>query len=261
MFPMNAASILVSTGSSLVRIFASSRCSALASRSKLASEREVITSMSSVGSEDPWMMAANPPRTTNSTPSSKSTSQISTGSNLIGYVMGREDGHSHGFRSACSPHPPCVERGPRWTSATAHESGLHRRLVRLRSGSSTRPRCEFTPLVSRPFEVGDRSSARANEIVRRNRKHVVPRSRRRPHLVVLQQVRVNKHTQLCAVTKRRHATSGFGTLIRPESQSRSTRSNHQLATAVRTAMTHRRATIGAERALETANHSRSIVRQ
>jgi hypothetical protein len=40
--------------------------------------------------------------------------------------------------------------------------------------------------------------------------HVVPRTRCGPHLVVLQQVRVNEHTKLCAVTKRGHATVGFG---------------------------------------------------
>jgi hypothetical protein len=40
--------------------------------------------------------------------------------------------------------------------------------------------------------------------------HVVPRSRGGPHLVVLQQIRINEHMQLCAVTKRRNLTIGLG---------------------------------------------------
>jgi hypothetical protein len=77
----------------------------------------------------------------------------------------------------------------------------------------------------------------------------------------LQQVRIDEDTQILLKPKRGHATSGFGTFIRFGSRDRSTRSIHQFATTVRTAMTHRRATICAKRALETANHSRSIVRQ
>jgi len=59
------------------------------------------------------------------------------------------------------------------------------------------------------LQVGDDSPAGANKVVRCNREHVVPLAGRSPHLVVLQQVRINKHTQLSAVTKGRHATSGF----------------------------------------------------
>ena len=43
--------------------------------------------------------------------------------------------------------------------------------------------------------------------------HVVPRSGGGPHLVVLQQVRVDEHTQLRRVTKGWHATFGFGILL------------------------------------------------
>ena len=72
--------------------------------------------------------------------------------------------------------------------------------------------CELIP--SGPFQVGDRSTAGTNEIVRCNREHVDPRSRRRPHLVVLQQIRINEHAQLCAVTKRRNATVGLSNPLR-----------------------------------------------
>ena len=43
--------------------------------------------------------------------------------------------------------------------------------------------------------------------------HVVPRSRSGPHLVVLQQVRINKHAQLLGVAEGRNATIGFGNLF------------------------------------------------
>lgn len=58
-----------------------------------------------------------------------------------------------------------------------------------------------------------------HEIVRRDREHVVPGSRRRPRLVVLQQVWVDEDAQGSAVAKRRHATDcvavGFETANRP----------------------------------------------
>ncbi len=59
MFSMTAASSLVSIGSSPVRILASNRFSAVARRSRLAPERDGMTSTTSVGSGDPWMIAAN----------------------------------------------------------------------------------------------------------------------------------------------------------------------------------------------------------
>ena len=56
------------------------------------------------------------------------------------------------------------------------------------------------------FEVGDNATSNAHDVSRRCTEVVVPRSRSSPHLVVLQQVRINEHAQLCAVTKGRHAT-------------------------------------------------------
>ena len=63
------------------------------------------------------------------------------------------------------------------------------------------------------LQVGDRCTTCANEIIRRDRKHVVPRPSRRPHLVVLQQIRVDEHAQTGLVTEGGHATSGFGNLL------------------------------------------------
>ena len=63
------------------------------------------------------------------------------------------------------------------------------------------------------LEVGDYTTSDTNDVRRRSAEIVVPRSRRSPHLVVLQQVRINEHAQLCAVTKGRHATIGFGNLL------------------------------------------------
>ena len=60
------------------------------------------------------------------------------------------------------------------------------------------------------LQVGDNATGDAHEIVRCDREHIVPRSGRRPHLVVLQQVGINEHKQLGAVTERGHATGGFG---------------------------------------------------
>ena len=65
------------------------------------------------------------------------------------------------------------------------------------------------------FQVGDHTTGNTNDVVRCRTKVVVPRSRGSPHLVVLQQVRINKHTQLCAVTKGRHAAVGLGNSLKP----------------------------------------------
>ncbi|MEY4164925.1 MAG: hypothetical protein RL419_767, partial [Actinomycetota bacterium] len=43
---------------------------------------------------------------------------------------------------------------------------------------------------------------------------VIPRSRSSPHFVVLQQVRINEHAQLCCVAERRHAAIGLGNPMR-----------------------------------------------
>ena len=63
--------------------------------------------------------------------------------------------------------------------------------------------------MSQPLQVGDHSTARFHQLVRLDAEHVVPRARRRPHLVVLQQVRVDEHPQLLGVTERRRAGVGL----------------------------------------------------
>ena len=45
-----------------------------------------------------------------------------------------------------------------------------------------------------------------------SREHVAPCSRSRPHLFVLQQIRVDEDAQLSRVAERGHATSGIGNL-------------------------------------------------
>jgi len=60
------------------------------------------------------------------------------------------------------------------------------------------------------LEVGDHATSNTHDVIRICTEVVIPCSRSSPHLVVLQQVRINEHTQLCAVTKGRHAIIGFG---------------------------------------------------
>ena len=62
------------------------------------------------------------------------------------------------------------------------------------------------------LEVGDHTTSNTHDVIRVRTEVVIPRSRRSPHLVVLQQVGINEHTQLCAVTKGRHAAIGLGNL-------------------------------------------------
>ncbi len=62
----------------------------------------------------------------------------------------------------------------------------------------------------RALQVSDYSTSYTHNVCRRSAEVVIPCSRCCPHLVVLQQVRINEHTQLSAVTKGRHATIGFG---------------------------------------------------
>ena len=71
------------------------------------------------------------------------------------------------------------------------------------------------------LQVGHGSPAGFHQLVRLDTEHVVPRSRGRPHLVVLQQVRVDEHPQLLCVPEGRHAASGFG-------NQRAERSNDQV---------------------------------
>ena len=71
------------------------------------------------------------------------------------------------------------------------------------------------------LEVGDDTAGNTNDVIWVRTEVVIPRSRSSPHLVVLQQVRVNEHTQLSCVTKGRHATFVFGnptpeSHVRPE---------------------------------------------
>ena len=64
------------------------------------------------------------------------------------------------------------------------------------------------------LEVGDYSTSDTNDVIRVCTEVVVPRSRSRPHLVVLQQVGVYENTQLSAVTKGRHAIVGLSNPLR-----------------------------------------------
>ena len=58
---------------------------------------------------------------------------------------------------------------------------------------------------SAPLEVDNHRVTRSKEVVRCDREHVVPRPGSRPHLVVLQQVRVDEDAQGGAVAEQRHA--------------------------------------------------------
>ena len=69
----------------------------------------------------------------------------------------------------------------------------------------------FRPQALHTLQVGHCSAAGLHQFVGLDTEHVVPGSRGRPHLVVLQQVRVDEHPQLLRVTERGHATVGFGT--------------------------------------------------
>ena len=68
-------------------------------------------------------------------------------------------------------------------------------------------------VTSGALEVGDDATGDTHDVVRVCTEHVVPRSRCGPHLVVLQQVGVDEHTQLSAVTKGGHAKFGLGNLF------------------------------------------------
>ena len=70
----------------------------------------------------------------------------------------------------------------------------------------------FRPTQSRSaaLEAGDHRATCTNEIIWRDREHVVPRARCSPHLRPLQQVRIDEHPQLHRVTERGHAVFGLG---------------------------------------------------
>ena len=59
------------------------------------------------------------------------------------------------------------------------------------------------------LEVGDYTAGDAHDVIRVCTKVVIPCSRSGPHLVVLQQVRINEHAQLGCMTKGRHAADGL----------------------------------------------------
>ena len=59
------------------------------------------------------------------------------------------------------------------------------------------------------LQVGDDSPAGANKVVRCNREHVVPRSRRSPHFAVCQQIRIDEDTQILLKPKGGHASVGL----------------------------------------------------
>jgi len=65
-----------------------------------------------------------------------------------------------------------------------------------------------------PLQIGDYSACNANDVSWRRTEVVVPRSRSCPHFVELQQVRVNEHAQLSAVTERRNAKFGLSNPMR-----------------------------------------------
>jgi hypothetical protein len=131
-------SILVLIVSSPARIFASNRFNAVASRSRLGAERDGIAPMSSVGSRDQKILAANPPRTPKPKPSSYRTAQICTGSKLVELAAGREGGPSPEPPPVCSSLPPCVEHDPRPTCVVDLGSGSHQPRDCPR-GSATEP--------------------------------------------------------------------------------------------------------------------------
>ena len=66
------------------------------------------------------------------------------------------------------------------------------------------------PTRSGALQVGDRTTTRLDQLVGFGPEHDVPRARGRPHLVEPQQIGIDENAQLRAVTKRWHATPGFG---------------------------------------------------
>ena len=59
------------------------------------------------------------------------------------------------------------------------------------------------------LQVDDDSTTGFHQLVRLDTEHVVPRSRRRPHLGPMQQIRIDEHAQMRLVTEGRHATIGL----------------------------------------------------
>ena len=65
------------------------------------------------------------------------------------------------------------------------------------------------------LQVGNHTTGNTHDVSRCSTEVVIPSSRRSPHLVILQQVWINKHTQLSCMTKGRHAAVGLGNSLKP----------------------------------------------
>ena len=87
--------------------------------------------------------------------------------------------------------------------------------LRIRHGIKRKSALTFDGGVklSHPFAVRDHTTCDTHDVVRVRTEVVIPRSRSSPHLVVLQQVRINEHAQLCCVAERGYATIGLGNLL------------------------------------------------
>ena len=59
------------------------------------------------------------------------------------------------------------------------------------------------------LQIGDHTACNANDVIRIRTEVVIPRSGSSPHFVILQQIWINKHTQLSAVAEGRDATVGL----------------------------------------------------
>lgn len=66
--------------------------------------------------------------------------------------------------------------------------------------------------MSSALEVGHHTTGDAHDVIRVCTEVVFPRTRRSPHLVVLQQIQVNEHMQLSCAAKGRHAVIGLSSL-------------------------------------------------
>ena len=65
------------------------------------------------------------------------------------------------------------------------------------------------------LQVGDDATGHTHDVIRVRAEVVIPRSCSSPHFVILQQIWINKHTQLSAVTKGMHADVALWNLTPP----------------------------------------------
>ena len=68
---------------------------------------------------------------------------------------------------------------------------------------------EYSEQCLGALQVGDHTAGDAHDVVGVRAEVIVPRAGSGPHLVVLQQVRINRHAQLLGVIEGRHATIGL----------------------------------------------------